>query len=492
MRRSVGSSVWQDPTFSTAGPRVTITPIWDADPPIWDSDVGLVPAVLDALFVPLPAPAASRVRIATVVPFYTEEGYALARTLQALALQRDDLRRAARAAGEVNDDALPEMHVLAIADGWAKPDGTPIVSDTMLDELSDIFGPTLDLVRLGQLMGETGLGALPPDDDEESTDGDGEMPAAVLIQFVVTAPAGSSGAPGGWPHRDVLHPLPLDCTLALSSQARAAQHISSGSTADAVRIAERIAGRESTAAPAAPAQAASLNRDLMRKSAASASNELMLQGSFSNRDDGCSVVLGEEGGSSRSSGGVRERRFVVEGSDSGSSAGFVIGEVDGGVVLDDAGGGGSSSRSSGNTITGRQADMAAAASAVRPLFLSLLIKRRNHKKHHSHRWHFEAFAPVTRLRAGPGGCPFYFATDAGALYAPFLLSELVQHMDSHPACAAATAYQRAMDVLDQVDPLSDAGTTWAWGILHDVQAYDYESGQVRGLRGQTACGLTLG
>ena len=46
---------------------------------------------------------------------------------------------------------------------------------------------------------------------------------------------------------------------------------------------------------------------------------------------------------------------------------------------------------------------------TQPLFVTVFIKRRNHKKHHSHRWFFEAFASVTRLRSG-GHLPYYFAT----------------------------------------------------------------------------------
>ena len=54
------------------------------------------------------------------VPFFTEPGFTLQRTLQALALQRADLRRYRYLQG-VPPSQLPEMHVFAIADGWAKP-----------------------------------------------------------------------------------------------------------------------------------------------------------------------------------------------------------------------------------------------------------------------------------------------------------------------------------------------------------------------------------
>ena len=50
-------------------------------------------------------------------------------------------------------------------------------------------------------------------------------------------------------------------------------------------------------------------------------------------------------------------------------------------------------------------------SEIQPIFFTLMIKRENARKHHSHRWFFEAFGPVTRLRSQL--CPYYFATDCG-------------------------------------------------------------------------------
>ena len=133
---------------------------------------------------------------------------------------------------------------------------------------------------------------------------------------------------------------------------------------------------------------------------------------------------------------------------------------------------------------------------------------------------FEAFGPVTRARAGPGGCPFYFATDCGTLYAPYCIAELVRHMDRHPECeywsrqalqatnlrvryfyrgrvlarpfnrvpplypphptpttilpiiysgAAATGHQRIMDVRDQADPSDSTAEDWTGGLLRNVQ-----------------------
>lgn len=74
------------------------------------------------------------------------------------------------------------------------------------------------------------------------------------------------------------------------------------------------------------------------------------------------------------------------------------------------------------------------------------------------------------------GCPYYFATDCGTLYAPYCLAELLHHMERNRNCAAATAHQRIMSTEDQADPAAPMGETWAEGALRSVQAYDFESG----------------
>lgn len=55
------------------------------------------------------------------MPVYTEDGYALTRTIEALALQRDDMHRAFRNLGHREVPAgvrEPEIHVIAIFDGY--------------------------------------------------------------------------------------------------------------------------------------------------------------------------------------------------------------------------------------------------------------------------------------------------------------------------------------------------------------------------------------
>lgn len=99
-------------------PTCLITPIYRKDPPLWDGQAPM-PRFLHELMVPLPQADSGNVDIAVCVPFYTEPGYALQRTLQALALQRADVRRYRYLQG-VPFEQLPELHVFAIADGWAK------------------------------------------------------------------------------------------------------------------------------------------------------------------------------------------------------------------------------------------------------------------------------------------------------------------------------------------------------------------------------------
>ena len=138
-----------------AAPRAVLTPVYFRDPPAFDTDAGPVPPALDALLAPLPAAVARNVKSVVCVPFYSEDGYALARGLQALALQRADLRRYEACAHPLKPappDALSEIHVFAIADGWRQADGARILRESMLAEIAHVFGPTLDVAALAALL----------------------------------------------------------------------------------------------------------------------------------------------------------------------------------------------------------------------------------------------------------------------------------------------------------------------------------------------------
>lgn len=110
-----------------------------------------------------------------------------------------------------------------------------------------------------------------------------------------------------------------------------------------------------------------------------------------------------------------------------------------------------------------------------PIYFTLMIKRQNAKKHHSHLWFFEAFAPLTARRTGPSH-KYMFATDCGTLYAPYLLTELMLHMEKNPRAAACTGHQRIMAKEDQLDPGDPEAESWSAAALRSIQAFDFESG----------------
>ena len=65
---------------------------------------------------------------------YTEPAYVLQRTLAALAMQQEDLRRCASlGATAPNTTDIPALHIMVVADGDAK------VSDTMRAYLQEMF-----------------------------------------------------------------------------------------------------------------------------------------------------------------------------------------------------------------------------------------------------------------------------------------------------------------------------------------------------------------
>lgn len=111
-----------------------------------------------------------------------------------------------------------------------------------------------------------------------------------------------------------------------------------------------------------------------------------------------------------------------------------------------------------------------------PIYFSVLIKRRNAKKHHSHRWFFEAFSQVQRIYHGSPHLDYYFCTDVGTLYAPGMLARLWRHMKDNDRCAACCAHQRIMSYSDQTAPdMANAEGPFA-SMLRSVQAFDFESG----------------
>lgn len=409
-------------------PRAVLTPIWFADPPVWNTDVGPIPASLDALLLPFPAAKAKNVVAAVTVPFYSEDGFAFRRGLEALALQRSDLRRYESIVLGTAPADLPEIHVFAIADGWKKGDGASILSDSMFAELIDVFGPTLNVDELLHM-----LEAPPPAADGSSmaVDADGKslLPSHVLVQFAASRPrASTTGQPdaaskGLAPSRLELAPLTLDCSWAASMRTRASVpvgHVSS----EIHEVLERHQDAVGNKPAATLKQRTPSFKGAVQRGQAAGDDKHRSRTSEAHAEDG-------------------------EGADDSS------GRLDGG--------------------SDGQWDDTIRSNSTQKIYFSLLIKRENGKKHHSHRWFFEAIAPVTRLRAGPR-CEFYFATDCGTLFAPYCLAELTTHMQRNPLCAAATAHQRIMPREDQADPDSAEAEGFVAGALRSVQAFDFESG----------------
>jgi cellulose synthase/poly-beta-1,6-N-acetylglucosamine synthase-like glycosyltransferase len=367
----------QSVPIQSRAPRVVLQPFWSPDPPAWEPDFSTpsaaasarysIPPELAAALLPLPERDAAACVAACVVPFYTEGGFALRRTLEALALQAADLRTASAETGE----SPPVIHVFGIADGWSKADGSPIFSKSAFAEILEIFGQTLDVDGLVDML----EGSREDDDDVESgSTARGPLPDAVFVQFAAPVAANNQQR-----SRMELRPLPLDCVWALGMNARAS----------------------------AP------------------------RGVITNK--------------------LRSRRVRVSGQKTmGVRSGLLSG-------------------------TGPRAPIEM-HDDTQPIYFTLMIKRKNAKKHHSLRWFFEALGPVTRARGGPR-FEWMFATDCGTLYAPFCLAELIAHLASHPSCAAVTAHQRIMERTDQVDPSeADQASTFAAQYLRSVQGFDFESG----------------
>ena len=72
------------------------------------------------------------------------------------------------------------------------------------------------------------------------------------------------------------------------------------------------------------------------------------------------------------------------------------------------------------------------------LYLTVIIKKNNQKKHHSHRLFFDKWLPMHKERLGKHVFPKYaFCSDVGTLYGPRMLHMLMTYMDSHAEVAAS-------------------------------------------------------
>lgn len=204
----------------TNRPRAILTPVFFADPPDWKTDsvnACDIPPTLNDLFFPLPQRASDNLAITVCIPFYSEDGYALRRGLEAVVCQRADFRRYfAHCHPEIveKQGGLPELHVFAVADGWRQGGGSNgafILSDGMFAELAAIFGDTLDVDELVRLleMPEIVNNSSSSNDTVEADDIESNLlkaPKGVLIQFALNK---------------TLAPVWLDVSWAQSMECRA-------------------------------------------------------------------------------------------------------------------------------------------------------------------------------------------------------------------------------------------------------------------------------
>lgn len=65
------------------------------------------------------------------------------------------------------------------------------------------------------------------------------------------------------------------------------------------------------------------------------------------------------------------------------------------------------------------------------LYLTVVIKRVNQKKHHSHRLFFDKWLPMHKSRLGQQFPHYAFCSDVGTLYGPRMLHVLMTYLDRH-------------------------------------------------------------
>jgi hypothetical protein len=121
------------------------------------------------------------------------------------------------------------------------------------------------------------------------------------------------------------------------------------------------------------------------------------------------------------------------------------------------------------------------------LKMTMIIKRDNRRKHNSHEWFLNAFAPVytTRLPAtstSATGVQLVFMTDAGTRFHESCVLSLVQHALQTPTTVACSGRQRVMThrMQQEGEPPTDK---WSLNFLRGqlyrcAQGFEYESSSV--------------
>jgi len=103
----------------------------------------------------------------------------------------------------------------------------------------------------------------------------------------------------------------------------------------------------------------------------------------------------------------------------------------------------------------------------RTLYITLIVKRDNRRKHNSHEWFFgrNGFSEYYKHE-------YCFATDCGTLFEPDCLSGLINYMERHPTVSVCTGRQRVMSKSQQGSSESLISLDTLFRL---AQCYDYES-----------------
>ena len=114
----------------------------------------------------------------------------------------------------------------------------------------------------------------------------------------------------------------------------------------------------------------------------------------------------------------------------------------------------------------------------RRMYVTLVVKQQNRKKHNSNRLFFDVFS---QLCSRVNFTRYYFCTDAGTLYSPHTLCTLLGHMEANPDCGACCGHQHIMHYRDQQDPdqtMEGARESWGLWALRSLQGADCNQGLV--------------
>ena len=113
------------------------------------------------------------------------------------------------------------------------------------------------------------------------------------------------------------------------------------------------------------------------------------------------------------------------------------------------------------------------ATARQNFRVSVLIKKRNLRKHNSHEWFMAAFAKEL-------ACKYILCTDCSTVFEKSMLAKLVAHLENNPGTSAVCGRQRVMSV-----KLQNEGSGKFLGnelmyapkeyLLRQIQTYDFEA-----------------